>query len=88
MFSHAQPKSFVPEDWQIIKTSPGGRDKDFVNPKTGEQTWYTPEGATAEEILRIPGAREYWNSVSDVEKYIKEMAEQKAKSGGKDIKDV
>jgi len=82
------PAPFVPEDWRIIKTSPGGRDKDFVNDKTGEQTWYTPEGMTAEEILRVPGAREYWNSVSDVQEYIKEMAEQKARSGGKDIKDV
>jgi hypothetical protein len=85
--SRAQPGPFVPEDWQIIETSPGGVDKDFVNPKTGEQTWYTPEGATAEEILRVPGATKYFSSESDVEEYIKKMAKQKADNGGKDIKD-
>ncbi|KAF9482074.1 hypothetical protein BDN70DRAFT_875541 [Pholiota conissans] len=81
------PGSLVPEDWEIIETSPGGVDKDFVNKKTGEQTWYTPAGMTAEEILRIPGATKYWASVKDVEKYIKKMEKQKEDNGGKDIND-
>ncbi|KAF9482094.1 hypothetical protein BDN70DRAFT_991441 [Pholiota conissans] len=78
---------FVPEDWEIIATSPGGVDKDFVNRKTGEQTWYTPKGITAEDIFRIPGATKYWGSVKDVEKYIQKMAKQKEENGGKDIND-
>ncbi|KDR70550.1 hypothetical protein GALMADRAFT_159776 [Galerina marginata CBS 339.88] len=72
---------FNPEDWRIIKTSPGGIDRDFVNRKTGESTWYTPEGMSAAEILAVPGAREYWSTVKEVEEYIKEKAEEKKRNG-------
>ncbi|KAF9479896.1 hypothetical protein BDN70DRAFT_878325 [Pholiota conissans] len=80
-------KQIIPEDWTIIATSPGGVDKDFYNQKTGEQTWYTPEGMTAAEILRVPGAEKYWFDEADAEAYIREMAKQKAENGGKDIAD-
>ena len=43
---------------------------------------------SATEILAIPGARKYWSKIERVEKYIKEMNEEKARNGGKDIKDV
>jgi len=62
-------------------------DRDFFNEKTGASTWYTPEGMSAADILAIPDAKKYWSTVKDVEEYIKEMADQKAKNGGKDIKD-
>jgi len=78
-------KAFVPQDWKIIETSPGGLDKDFVNIKTNKSTWYTPEGATAAEILEVPDASKYWSSVQEVEKYIKKMAAEKEQNGGKDV---
>ena len=75
----------MPKDWKIVDISPGGVDRLFFNKKTGEGTWYTPEGMTAEEIFAIPGAkRRHWRSVEHVEEYIEEMAKQKAKSGGHD----
>ena len=62
--------------------SPGGVDRLFFNKKTGEGTWYTPEGMTAEEIFAIPGAkRRHWHSVEHIEECI---AKQKAKSSGHD----
>ena len=79
--------SFNPKDWKIIETSPSGIERDFVNKKTGQSTWYTPEGMSASDILSIPGAKKYWSTIEEVEEYIKEMADQKAKNGGKDIKD-
>jgi hypothetical protein len=42
----------------------------------------------ASDILAIPGAKKYWSTIEEVEEYIKEMADQKAKNGGKDIKDA
>lgn len=68
-------------------TSPGGRDRAFVNEKTGESTWYIPEGMSATEILAIPDARKYWSTLEQVEEYIKRMNDLKLKYGGKDIKD-
>ena len=82
------PPKFTPKDWQIIETSPGGVDCDFVNKKTGEETWYTPEGMTAAEILAIPGAKKFFPTLERAEAYIKIKKEEKAKNGGKDIKDV
>ncbi|KIM35481.1 hypothetical protein M413DRAFT_14550 [Hebeloma cylindrosporum] len=84
---HVRPTHFIPEDWYIVETSPGGVERDFVNRKTGESTWYTPEGMTAEEILAIPDAKKYWWTTKQVEKYMKEMAAQKARNGGMDYKD-
>jgi len=78
---------FNPKDWKIIETSPGGVELEFFNKKTGASTWYTPEGMSAADILAIPDAKNYWSTVKDVKEYIKEMADQKAKYGGKDIKD-
>ncbi|KIM35475.1 hypothetical protein M413DRAFT_348846 [Hebeloma cylindrosporum] len=83
-----KPTHFIPEDWYIIETNSGGREKEFVNRKTRELTWYTPEGMTAEEILAVPGAKKYWSTTAKVEKYIKEMAAEKAKYGGRDWKDA
>ena len=83
-----QPSKFDPKDWKIIETSPGGVDLDFVNRKTGESTWYTPEGMSGAEIFAIRGARKYWVNVEDVEEYIKKKAAQKAKNGGKDYMDA
>ncbi|KIM37925.1 hypothetical protein M413DRAFT_448189 [Hebeloma cylindrosporum] len=80
--SHSNPK-----DWKIIETSSGGLERDFYNEKTGESTWYTPEGMSASDILAIPDAKKYWSTVEQVELYIREMAAQKAKYGGKDVKD-
>jgi len=80
-------KKFVPEDWKIIETSPGGVDKDFYNSKTKEHTWYTPEGMSAAEILSVPDAKKYWSSIKEVEKYMEKMATQKAEAGGKDVTD-
>lgn len=62
-------------------------ERAFVNDKTGESTWYTPEGMTASEILQIPGARRYWSTNEEVEEYIKRMAADKVKFGGKDMGD-
>jgi hypothetical protein len=73
-----QRPKFNPKDWKIIETT-GGVDLDFVNKKTGESTWYTPEGMSAAEIFAIRGAKKYWVDVEDVEKYIKEMADVKVK---------
>lgn len=75
----------MPKHWRIIETSPSGLELTFTNDKTGECTWYTPEGMTAAEILAIPGAKKHWRSIGDVERYMKEMAESKAKFGGEDI---
>ena len=38
---------------------------------------------SAEEILAIPRAKKYWSTVEEVEKYIKEMAEEKARNSKK-----
>ncbi|KAF9531838.1 hypothetical protein CPB83DRAFT_903985 [Crepidotus variabilis] len=81
------PKPYTPADWRIIETSPSGLERTFTNDKTGEETWYTPDGMTASEILKIPGAKKYWKNESDVQKYIKEMAAEKARSDGQDIND-
>ena len=43
---------------------------------------------TAAEIFAIPGAKRFWPTIERVEDYIKIKKEQKAKNGGKDIKDV
>ena len=43
---------------------------------------------SAAEIFAIPGAKKYWVNVEDVEKYIKKMADEKAKHGGKDWMDA
>ncbi|KIM35471.1 hypothetical protein M413DRAFT_430813 [Hebeloma cylindrosporum] len=83
-----KPTNFNPEDWYIVETSPGGNERNFANSKTGEVTWYTPEGMTAEEILAIPDANKYWWTVKDVKRYMKEMAKQKARNGGRDWKDA
>ena len=40
------------------------------------------------EILAVPGAWKYWSTIEDVERYIKEMEKQKARSGGKDFMDA
>lgn len=72
----------MPKDWKIEPISPSGLDRLFVNKKTGEATWYTPEGMTAKEIFAIPGAKKKFGySVEQVEKYIQKMAEQKANGG-------
>ncbi|RDB30104.1 hypothetical protein Hypma_013843 [Hypsizygus marmoreus] len=78
-------KSFLPADWRIIETSPSGLERTFVNDKTGESTWYTPVGMSADEILQIPGAKKYWSTKEQVEEYVQQMAAEKAKYGGKDI---
>jgi len=74
----------VPKDWKIIETSPGGVEKSFAHRKTHQWTWYIPEGATAAEILKVPGARKYWSSVEDVEEYMMKMAAEKEKYGDHD----
>ncbi|PPQ71920.1 hypothetical protein CVT26_007181 [Gymnopilus dilepis] len=74
---------FNPKDWKLVEGSPGGVDLLFVHRKTDERTWYTPEGMSAEEILAIPRAKKYWSTVEEVEKYIKEMAEEKARNSKK-----
>ncbi|CAA7258990.1 unnamed protein product [Cyclocybe aegerita] len=79
------PGPFVPADWKIIETSPSGLERTFTNAKTGQSTWYTPEGMTAAEIFAIPGAKKYWSTTADVEVYIAKMAAEKAKYGGEDI---
>ena len=76
-----------PKDWKIIEESPSGLERTFFNRKTVESTWYTPQGMTASEILEVPGAKKYWSTAEEAERYIKEMAEEKAKYGGKDIMD-
>ncbi|KAF8966087.1 hypothetical protein BDZ97DRAFT_1756795 [Flammula alnicola] len=81
------PGPFVPRDWKIIETSPSGLERTFSNEKTGESTWYTPEGMSAAEILAIPDAKKYWSTTEEVEKYIRAMAAEKAKYGGQDIED-
>jgi hypothetical protein len=43
---------------------------------------------SAADILAIPDASKYWSTIQEVERYIKLMNEEKAKNGGKDIKDV
>ena len=83
-----QPPKFDPKDWKIIETSPGGINRNFVNTKTGEATWYTPEGMSAAEIFAIRGAKKYWVNVEDVEKYIEKKAALKAKNGGRDYMDA
>ncbi|RDB15122.1 hypothetical protein Hypma_012668 [Hypsizygus marmoreus] len=77
-------KSFVPADWRIIETSPGGIDRSFVNDKTGESTWYTPKGLSADEILQIPGAKKYWSTKEKVEEYVQQMNAEEEKYRGKD----
>jgi len=79
------PKTFIPQDWKILRTSPSGLELTFTNDKTGESTWYTPQGMTSAEILAIPGAKKHWGSTEQVEEYIKKMAQEKARSGGQDI---
>ena len=75
----------MPKDWRIIETSPSGLELTFTNDKTGESTWYTPDGMSAAEIFVIPGAKKHWGSIEEVERYIKKMAEDKVKYGGEDI---
>lgn len=43
---------------------------------------------TAAEILAIPGAKKFFPTLERAEAYIKIKKEEKAKNGGKDIKDV
>ncbi|RDB20311.1 hypothetical protein Hypma_012634 [Hypsizygus marmoreus] len=77
-------KSFVPTDWRIIETSPGGVERSFVNDKTGESTWYTPKDLSADEILQIPGAKKYWSTKEEVEEYVQQMNAEEEKYRGKD----
>jgi hypothetical protein len=83
---HAQ--SVVPKDWKIIEASPGGVDLAFYNRKTGETTWYTPEGMSAEEMLQIPRARVYWRDKEQVEEFMERMATRKEKNNGYDVADA
>jgi hypothetical protein len=77
----------MPKDWKIIETSPGGVDLSFYNRKTGEATWYTPKGMSAEDILQIPQAQVYWRNKEHVEEFMEEMAKRKEMYDGYDVAD-
>jgi len=62
---------FDPLEWEIVETSPGGVELQFVNTKTKDHSWHKPRGATAEAMLSIPGASKYWSSVDDVKAHMK-----------------
>ena len=84
---HSSPTPIIPNDCIIVKTSPGAVECEFVNTKTDIATWFTPEGMSAADILAIPDAKKYWSTIEEVERYIELMNKEKAKNGGKDIKD-
>jgi hypothetical protein len=69
----------------MVETFPGGVDFVFRNRVTGEITWYTPKGMTAEDILQIPRARRYWAIKEDVEAFMERMAAANETYGGYDV---
>ena len=84
---HSSPTPITSNDWIIVKTSPGAVECEYVNTKTDIATWFTPEGMSAADILAIPYAKKYRSTITEVERYIELMNKEKAKNGGKDIKD-
>jgi hypothetical protein len=83
MVSHSL--QYKPKDWRIIVCAPGDYDLAFVNPVDGGDTWYTPEGMTAAEIMQIPRAKRFFRDEFGAECYIKRMAERKRRNREKGI---
>jgi hypothetical protein len=59
---------------------PGGSEIAFINTVDGGDTWYTPEGMTAAEIMQIPGSKRLFGDESGAERYIKIKAEHKRRT--------
>ena len=76
--SSITPQARSPKNWKIVKTHSAG-ELSFYNGATGENSWYTPEGMTAEEILEIPGSNEYFKTKEQAQQYINQMAAEKAR---------
>jgi hypothetical protein len=53
--------------------SAGRLDLHFFNRKTNKLVLYTPEGMTAEDLMQIPDAGNYFLSKEEAEEYIKWM---------------
>jgi hypothetical protein len=83
MFPHSL--QYNPKDWRLLACSPGGCDLAFVNDVDGSNSWYTPEGMTAAEIMQIPRAKKFFGDESGAERYIKLMAAKKKRSQEKGI---
>jgi len=52
-------------------------DLSFWNAKTGESSWYTPDGMTADEIFEIPDAKTFFRSKEGVAGYMERCAIEK-----------
>jgi hypothetical protein len=83
MLSHMV--QYNPKDWRLLVCSPGGCDLAFVNVVDRANSWYTPEGMTAAEIMQIPRAKRLFGDESGAERYIKLMAEKKKRAEEKGI---
>ncbi|KAH6904993.1 hypothetical protein BKA70DRAFT_1226197 [Coprinopsis sp. MPI-PUGE-AT-0042] len=70
----AMRKKYNPKERQIVGTAPGNQELAFANVVDGADTWYTPEGMTAAEIMQIPGARRFFDNEEEAEFYIQYMA--------------
>ncbi|KAH6904998.1 hypothetical protein BKA70DRAFT_1565391 [Coprinopsis sp. MPI-PUGE-AT-0042] len=81
----AMRKKYNPKEWQIVPTAPGNQELAFANLADGKDTWYTPEGMTAAEIMQIPKAKRFFKDEESADFYIKYMAEQKKQDRAKGI---
>ncbi|KAJ3515126.1 hypothetical protein NMY22_g14530 [Coprinellus aureogranulatus] len=83
----AEPKKYNPKDWVIIGASPGNVDMMFRNHVEDTYTWYTPEGMTAEEIMQIPTAKEFFGNLAAAQWYIDDKAREKVENLAEGIND-
>ncbi|KAJ3510767.1 hypothetical protein NMY22_g15873 [Coprinellus aureogranulatus] len=79
------PKKYNPKDWVITGTSSGNLDMKFGNAVDQSFTWYTPEGMTAEEIMQIPNAKNFFRDAKQAQWYIDDKAKEKAENLAKGI---
>ncbi|KAJ3532458.1 hypothetical protein NMY22_g3508 [Coprinellus aureogranulatus] len=83
--SSTAPIKYNPQDWVIVGASPGNLDMAFQNVVDNSLTWYTPEGMTAEEIMQIPTAKNFFQDEKAAQWYIDAKAKEKAELRAKGI---